>query len=136
MLKATARSAQSSASVFSQNEDGSYVLVNHRGTEKLSADGDVIINAAGLNRLGSISVNGNINLVGSGILLVDEIEMAEGKEFFLQPNKEIYGENGGSVAVFLKQENGDYLLMNGSVDGILDARNAERSSWQVYLVRW
>ena len=120
MLKATARSAQSSASVFSQNEDGSYVLVNHRGTEKLSADGDVIINAAGLNRLGAISVNGNINLVGSGILLVDEIEMAEGKEFFLQPNKEIYGENGGSVAVFLKQENGDYLLMNGSVDGILD----------------
>ena len=118
--KAATRTASSSVSVFSQNEDGSYMLVNHQGAETLSADGDVTINAAGLNRLKTISVNGNINLVGTGILLVDKIEMAEGKEFFLQPNKEIYGENGGSVAVFLKQDNGDYLLLNGSVDGILD----------------
>ena len=120
LMKAAVRSASTSASVFSQNEDGSYVLLNHSGTETLSADDDVTISAAGLNRLGAISVNGNINLVGTGILLVDEIEMAEGKEFLLQPNREIYGENGGSVAVFLKQDNGEYLLVNGSVDGILD----------------
>ena len=98
----------------------------------MSADGDITIQAAGLNYIPELSVDGNINLIGTGILLVDKIEMTEGKEFSLQPNVAIYGADGGSVAVFLKRveqttdaqgnpcEIEYYELINGSVDGILD----------------
>ncbi|MBO5496705.1 MAG: hypothetical protein J5967_04815 [Oscillospiraceae bacterium] len=104
-------------------QDNSVVLINYDGSTQsiTTTASDVTIKAAGLNRLEKLSVDGDIHLIGTGILLVDEIEMAEGKSFDLQPNKEIYGENGGSVAVFLKQEDGSYRLINGSiVSGILD----------------
>ena len=103
--------------------DGSIVLVGYDGSSVgiSSVNSDVTIKAAGFNRLSSLSVDGNINLIGTGILLVDKLEMAANKEFSIQPNKEIYGEDyRGGVAVFLKQDNDDYLLINGTADAILD----------------
>ena len=105
-----------------QDGSGSIVLVNYDGAAEsiqTTASG-VTIKAAGLNRLAELSVDGDIDLVGTGILLVDKIEMSEGSSFNLHANSKLYGENGGSVAVFLKQEDGTYLLMNGGVDAILD----------------
>ena len=111
----------SSAQSIQQREDGSYIL-RSCNAESLTAEGDITILAAGVNRLTSISVNGNINLVGTGILLVDKIEMAEGCSFNLQTNTSIYEDGSGSVAVFLKQDEGSsYTLINGpKVKGLLD----------------
>ncbi len=105
-------------------QDSSVVLVNFDGSTQsiTTTASDVTIKAAGLNRLEKLSVDGDIHLIGTGILLVDKIEMTEGKSFSLQPNKEIYGEDGGSVAVFLKQEDGSYLLINDAVTGLLDEK--------------
>ena len=116
----TGNAGTASAQGVRQGEDGSYIL-SSCSAESLTAEGDITIQAAGLNRLSSISVNGNVNLVGTGILLVDKIEIAEGCSFNLQTNTNIYADNSGSVAVFLKQEDGTYRLINGpSVKGLLD----------------
>ena len=102
-------------------EDGSLVLVNCDGEEIVASGTGVTIKAAGVNVLTSLVIDGNINLIGTGILLVDSIEMAEGCDFNLLTNTGIYEDGAGSVAVFLKQEDGTYLLINGDkVPGILD----------------
>ncbi len=102
------------ASTLTRLEDGSYVLVNHTGSENLQADGDITILAAGLNRIASISGTGKVNIAGTGILLVDSLE----GELDLMTLTDIYDE--GSTAVFVKQTDGSYLLVNGAVPGILD----------------
>ncbi len=103
-------------------EDQSLVLVNYDGQAQSIAttDSDITIKAAGVNRLASLKADGSVNLIGTGILLVDEIELSEDGSFNLQTNTAIYEDGTGSVAVFLKQEDGSYLLINGSVDGLLD----------------
>ncbi len=102
-------------------EDGSLLLINcDNGDDVVVSDGGVTIKAAGLNHLTNLSVDGDITLIGTGVLLIDEIELGEGSSFFLQSNSELYGENGGGVAVFVRQDDGTYLLQNGSVPGILD----------------
>ena len=102
------------AATLTQLEDGSYVLVNHTGTENLQADGDITILAAGLNRVSSISGTGKVNIAGTGILLVDSLE----GELDLMTLTDVYDK--GSTAVFVKQTDGSYLLVNGAVPGILD----------------
>ena len=84
------------------NDDILY-MVNHDGSSQTlaSTNSDINIIAAGLNRLGSIKADGNVNLTGTGILLVDNVELSEGHGFFLHPIAGIY--NSGSVAVFLRQ---------------------------------
>ena len=100
-------------SVFKQNTDGSYVLVNHTGTEALSANSDITVLAAGFNRIGSISGNGTVTIAGTGILLVDSLQ----GNLELLTFTDMYEQ--GSVAVFVKD--GDrYVLANGSTPGILD----------------
>ena len=102
------------AATLTRLEDGSYVLVNHSGTESLQADGDITILAAGLNRIASISGAGKVNIAGTGILLVDSLE----GELDLMTLTDVYDK--GSTAVFVKQTDGSYLLVNGAVPGILD----------------
>ena len=100
-------------------DDGSFVLVNHTGTENLHADGDVSILAAGLNRISSITGTGTVQITGTGILLVDSLE--GNLEF--QTFTDVYSSDPyqkGSVAVFVKQTDGTYLLVNGTVPGLLD----------------
>ncbi len=105
---------QTVTTVFSHNEDGSYTLVNHTGSENLSAEGDITVLAAGLNHISSISGSGTVRIAGTGILLVDSLE----GNLELLTFTDIYEE--GSAAVFVKQNDGTYLLKNGSVPGILD----------------
>ena len=70
-----------------------------------------------------ISGSGDIDLAGTGILLVDEIELSESSKFSLYPYGTIY--SSGSVAVFLKEAGTEnsYRMINGaSVEGVLDER--------------
>lgn len=80
----------------------------------------VTIVTTGLNRIGTLSCDGQIDVIGTGILLIDKIELAEGCDFNLHSLKEWYGEDGGSAAIFLRQDDGSYKLMNGSVTGVID----------------
>ena len=98
-------------------DDGSLILVNCSGGEEIVTSGTgMTIKAAGVNVLSSLVIDGEVNLVGTGILLVDSIELAEGCDFNLLTNTGIYEDEAGSVAVFLKQEDGTYLLMNDKVN--------------------
>ena len=106
--------ATSAENSLSQTADGSYVLVNHRGTETLSAEGDITVMAAGLNRVSSISGTGTVRIAGTGILLVDSID----GNVQLLTLTDIY--QSGSVALFVKESEGRYVLRNGTVPGILD----------------
>lgn len=105
-----------------KNIAGQYVaMVDYDGREaELSADEGVITLAvAGVNRIGALKGNCSYNIVGSGIVLIDSIEIEDGNGISLMPNTAIYDE--GSAAVFLKQDdNNSYLLINGNVPGILD----------------
>ena len=113
-------------------ENGSVFLKGYDGTGKcLGTDGcGLTIQNVGLNRIGNLIVDGDLNLVGTGILLVDSLEQANGAKINLQTNTKVFSEGTGSVAVFLRQEELDeagqptgktyYELINGSVAGILD----------------
>ena len=113
-------------------ESGSVFLEGYDGTGKcLGTDGcGLTIQNVGLNRIGNLIVDGDLNLVGTGILLVDSLEQANGATINLQTNTKIFSEGTGSVAVFLRQVELDeagqptgktyYELINGSVAGILD----------------
>ncbi len=96
-------------------EYDSVILRDYDESESLigTAGKDLTITATGVNRVGTLVVDGDLNIIGSGILLIDSIEMAEGTSFNLQTNTDIYPDKTGSVAVFLKQEDGTYLLING-----------------------
>lgn len=102
-------------------DNGYIVFVNYDGSGTSLTTGDVEVTLAmsGLNRLKKISAGQTVNIIGTGILLLDSIEMAEGAQLNVQPDTNIY--TSGSTAVFLKQSDGSYLLINGpDVSGILD----------------
>ena len=87
-------------------------------------EGSLTIQAAGLNRINTLVSDSVVNIIGSGILLLEEAKLGEKGEVNLQTNDQ-YADTGveGSVAVFLRQKDvpGEtYMLMNGSVPGILD----------------
>ena len=104
-------------SVFSQNADGSYALVNYTSSESLSAtNGDIVVLAAGFNHISSIFGTGKVIIAGTGILLVDSLQ----GDLDLQTFTGIYSE--GSVVVFVKDGN-NYVLANGSTPGILLPRH-------------
>ena len=87
----------------------------------LSTEGRYLrIMAAGVNRVQSIICDGDLDIVGTGIFLVDDLALTEGHEVRLHANTALYGEDEGSVALFLKQEDGSYLLVNGSLPGLLN----------------
>lgn len=109
-----------------KNVAGEYVaMVNYDGSDAalVSEKDHLTIVAAGLNRLKRISGSGDIDLAGTGILLVDEIELSESSKFSLYPYGTIY--SSGSVAVFLKEAGTEnsYRMINGAlVEGVLDER--------------
>ena len=110
----TGSESNGTESMFYQMEDGSYVLLNHDGEEALNADGDITILAAGVNHLSSISGTNKIRIAGTGILIVDDFQGTLESLTFT----DIYEE--GSVAVFAKQADSYYHMLNGRVPGILD----------------
>lgn len=96
-------------------------MVNNDTAVDVHAEGQGIeLSAAGFNRIGTLYADGDVNITGTGILLIDTIDMLEGTRLNLLTNTAIYEDGAGSVAVFARQEDGSYLLINGSVNGILD----------------
>jgi hypothetical protein len=110
------RGDSSSDTTFTRTEDGIYIMVNHSGEEKLNAEGDITILAAGINKISSISGTGKVRIAGTGILLVDSLQ----GNLELLTLTDIYDE--GSTAVFVRQAGttSTYQLVNGTVPGILD----------------
>ena len=117
------------------DENGGYVaLEGYSGADQIvgTAGSDLTIKNSGLNHVGTLIVDGNLNLIGSGILLVDNMELASGADFNLLTNTSIYRDGTGSVAVFVRREdttndeegkpisNVYYELLNRTVSGILD----------------
>ena len=100
--------------------DGSSVsLVNNGSPVNILAGSDVNISAAGLNLIGTLRGDGNVNITGTGIILIDRIDLAEGKRLNLLTNTDMYQE--GSAAVFLYDpDTQSYRMINGTVPGILD----------------
>ena len=87
------------------DEGGFVVLEGFNGSDQLigTAGSDLTIKTTGVNRIGTLIVDGDLNLIGSGILLIDNIELAEGKDLNLLTNTTIYEDGTGSVAVFVKR---------------------------------
>ena len=106
-----------------EKESGRIVLRDYTGSADITSDGTgVDIVSTGYNRIGTLSCDGDINVIGTGVLLIDKVELSEGCSFNLLPLQEYYGPDGGSVAVFLLQEDGSYMLVNKTVKGVIDER--------------
>ena len=104
-----------------KNIAGKYIaMVDYDGSAtEISADGGVVALAvAGVNKIGKLTGNCSYQISGTGIVLIDSIEIEEGNTVTLHPNSALYNE--GSAAVFLKQDDGSYMLINGGITGILD----------------
>ena len=104
-----------------KNVAGQYVaMVDYDGREEeISTNGDVLTLAvAGVNRIKALKGDCSYQIIGTGIVMIDSIELADGRSITLHPNTALYKE--GSAAVFLLQDDGSYLLINGAVAGILD----------------
>lgn len=121
--------------------DDSLVLVDWSASEIDAYDTDLYIVSSGVNQIGIIdaSAGGDVYVAGTGIMLVEDILLGEGNGFYLQPIEGLY--ESGSVAVFVNitagiltssdeysalipdqvpYEGDTYILVNGSVPGILD----------------
>ena len=105
-----------------KNLAGQYVaLIDYDGTGKeISMDsGTLTLAVAGVNRIGTLRGDCSVQIVGTGIVLIDNIDLTEGNVLSLHPNTALYEE--GSAAVFLKQEETrSYRLINGGIPAILD----------------
>ncbi len=89
-------------------------MVNVSTTGITATGGNLNIAAAGLNHIGTLSCDGQLHLLGSGIVLVDKLEVPDGKLFLY---------TGGTAALFIKDSSAEntYVLVNpSSAQGILD----------------
>ena len=80
------------------------VLPKEEGTKTVESEKDVIIKTAGLQHISSLNCSGDVYIIGTGILLVDQVTLPEDRGVFLQSFEEIYGENGGTAALFVLTE--------------------------------
>ncbi len=104
-----------------KNIPGQYVaMVNYDGSDvTISADsGTFTLAVAGVNKIDTLSGDCSIQISGSGIVLIDSIKIKKGNTITLHPNTALYSE--GSAAIFLKQDDNSYKLINGGIPGILD----------------
>ena len=104
------------------SDTGRLVLIDHDGSAESigSSTGGNTILAAGVNRIGTLTCNGDVEIIGTGILLVDNVELGDDGSLSLQTNTDIYKDETGSVALFIKTGENEYTLANGEVTGILD----------------
>lgn len=105
-----------------KNISGQYVaMVDFDGRDQtVTADGGVVTLAvAGVNRIGTLTGDCSVQIIGTGIVLIDKLELEEGNYLSLHPNTALYEE--GSAAVFVKDpQDGTYHLINGEVTALLD----------------
>ena len=124
LAKSAGDQSEAPSGVLRKLDDGTYIMVGYQDESAVICTNNPVLNilAAGLNKISALSSGGSINIGGTGILLVDSLQYGSGGSLNLMPNTEQYGENGGSVAVFCKQEGTekDYVFVNGTVPGRLD----------------
>ena len=119
-LRASATDDSGTSSQGSSGETAAegWMLVGNVGTKAISSKTDITIRTAGFQHISSLFSDGDVSIIGTGILLVDEIDMLEGCGIYLQSIEKIYGENGGTAALFVLtgEENGvkTYTLFNGT----------------------
>ena len=104
-----------------KNVAGQYVaMVDFDGSEaEISADSGVVkLAVAGVNRIRALTGDCSYQISGSGIVLIDKIDIGDGRSISLCTNTALYKE--GSAAVFVRQDDGSYLLINREITGILD----------------
>ena len=105
--------------------DGMLSLANCDEAKDITVkEGELTIQAAGLNRINTLVSDSVVNIIGSGILLLEDAKLDENGEVNLLTNDQ-YADTGveGSVGVFLRQKDAPgetYKLMNGPVSAILD----------------
>ena len=96
------------------------VLVGEMGIQTVTTETDITIKSAGFQHIDTLYSDGDVYIIGTGILLVDNVDLLVGKNVYLQSIEEIYGEDGGTVALFAAtgetDENGNavYMLINGT----------------------
>ena len=98
------------------------VLVGDMGIQTVTTETDITIKSAGFQHIDTLYSDGDVYIIGTGILLVDNVDLLVGKNVYLQSIEEIYGEDGGTVALFAAtgetDENGNtvYMLINGTAE--------------------
>ncbi|MBO4288955.1 MAG: hypothetical protein J5865_02490, partial [Lachnospiraceae bacterium] len=78
-----------------KNIAGQYVtMVDYDGSgAKVSKDNGILTLAvAGVNRIGELTGNCSVRIVGTGIVLIDKISISEGNTVSLHPNTLLYQE--------------------------------------------
>ncbi len=112
---------------WSYNEEtGEITLVNYYDADSSivsSGPGRLNILASGYNRIKSISSEGDVNVTGTGLLLLDNVVLGQNSNFYLHTPVDIYEDGTGSVAVFIltNEDENEYTLVNGSsIPGLLD----------------
>ena len=101
-------------------QDLALVLINAGGQSISAGSADLTIAATGLNHIQSLTGTGNINLAGTGVVLIDQVDLGETGKLQTSVNGHLYEE--GAVAVFLKQDDGSYKLISEETTGMLDER--------------
>ena len=104
-----------------KNVAGKYIaMVDFDGSDtELCSDGNIVnLAVAGVNRIGALTGDCSYRITGTGIVLIDSIDIGEGRYLTLGTNTALYTE--GSAAVFVLQEDGTYRLINEGITGILD----------------
>ena len=103
------------------SSNNTIVLDGLKDKTDITANGTgVTIVTTGISRIGTLSFNGQIDIIGTGIVLIDKIEISEYSTLNLHSISEFYGEDGGSAALFLRQDDGSYKFINGDVTGVID----------------
>ncbi len=94
------------------------ILVGENGIQEVVSETDLVIKTAGVQHISTLTSDGDVYVIGTGILLVDNVDLLEGCSIFLQSLEEIYGKDGGTAALFVLTGEQDgmktYTLFNGT----------------------
>lgn len=94
------------------------ILVGENGIQEVLSETDLVIKTAGVQHISNLTSDGDVYVIGTGILLVDNVDLLEGCGIFLQSLEEIYGKDGGTAALFVLTGEQDgmktYTLFNGT----------------------
>ena len=103
-------------------EDQSFLMSSFDGSGmELTFHNAKNILTAGVNQLGSLVSSAAVRLIGTGILQLDKLRLAEESDLEIAVDHSV--NRDGGVALFVKDaagENPAYVMRNGGVTGIID----------------
>ncbi len=95
-----------------EEDSGVLVLTGSTHTQPVTSDAELVIRTSGLQHITTLTSDGDVYIVGTGILLIDNVDLLQGCSVYLQSVEKIYGEYGGTAALFVKTGEGEYTLVN------------------------